>query len=129
MHVSGTNWLSRNYFGDTGLVVLVNPADCVAVPERSDYGKLRTCAYLPIDIMHYNTEGKVIPYPKETGFECDLVPMVIYEGIMGTESSSTYRLEIPEVPGLTKDRITDSLLEIAKNVIIDRNILYDQQEG
>lgn len=128
LHVSGTNWLSRNYYGNTGLVVLVNPADCVAVPERSDYGKLRTCAYLPIDIMHYNTNGKVIPYPKETGFECDLVPMVIYEGIMGTESSSTYRLEIPEVPGLTKDRITDSLLEIAKNVIIDRNILYDSQQ-
>ena len=48
--------------------------------------------------MHYNTEGKVIPYPKETGFECDLVPMVIYEGIMGTESSTTYKLEIPDVP-------------------------------
>lgn len=129
LHVSGTNWLSRNYYGNTGLVVLVNPADCVAVPERSDYGKLRTCAYLPIDIMHYNTEGKVIPYPKETGFECDLVPMVIYEGIMGTESSTTYKLEIPDVPGITKDRITDNLLEIAKNVIVERNILQDEQEN
>jgi hypothetical protein len=129
LHVSGTNWLSKNYFGNTGLVVLVNPADCVAVPERSDYGKLRTCAYLPIDIMHYNTEGKVIPYPKETGFECDLVPMVIYEGIMGTESSTTYKLEIPDVPGITKDRITDNLLEIAKNVIVERNILQDEQES
>ena len=128
LHVSGTNWLSRNYFGNTGLVVLVNPADCVAVPERSDYGKLRTCAYLPIDIMHYNTEGKVIPYPKETGFECDLVPMVIYEGIMGTETSAAYKLEIPEIPGITRERITDNLLELAKNVIIDRNILYDSQQ-
>jgi hypothetical protein len=128
LHVSGTNWLSRNYFGNTGLVVLVNPADCVAVPERSDYGKLRTCAYLPIDIMHYNTEGKVIPYPKETGFECDLVPMVIYEGIMGTESSAAYKLEIPEIPGITRERITDNLLELAKSVIIDRNILYDSQQ-
>ena len=129
MHVSGTNWLSRNYFGDTGLVVLVNPADCVAVPERSDYGKLRTSAYLPIDIMHYNTEGRVIPYPKETGFECDLVPMVIYEGIMGTENEAAYKLEIPEVPGITRDRITDNLLEIAKSVIVDRNILQDEQES
>lgn len=127
LHVSGTNWLSRNYYGNTGLVVLVNPADCVAVPERSDYGKLRTCAYLPIDIMHYNTEGKIIPYPKETGFECDLVPQVIYEGIMGTEKDS-YKFEIPEIPGITKDRITDNLLEIAKNCIIDRNILYDSKQ-
>jgi hypothetical protein len=128
LHLAGSNWLDRNYYGTQGLVCLCSPSDVVAVPERSSYGKLRTCAYLPIDVVTYNTNGKVIPYPKETGFECDLVPMVIYEGIMGTESSSTYRLEIPEVPGLTKDRITDSLLEIAKNVIIDRNILYDNQQ-
>lgn len=129
LHVSGTNWLSRNYFGDTGLVVLVNPADCVAVPERSDYGKLRTCAYLPIDIMYYNTEGKVIPYPKETGFECDLVPKVIYEGILSSESCATYKFEIPDIPGINQDRITNSLLEIAKNCIVDRNILQDEQEN
>lgn len=127
--MSGTNWLSRNYFGDTGLVVLVNPADCVAVPERSDYGKLRTCAYLPIDIMYYNTEGKVIPYPKETGFECDLVPKVIYEGILSNESCATYKFEIPDIPGINQNRITNSLLEIAKNCIIDRNILQDEQEN
>jgi hypothetical protein len=55
--------------------------------------------------------------------------MVIYEGIMGTESSTTYKLEIPDVPGITKDRITDNLLEIAKNVIVERNILQDEQEN
>ena len=128
LHLAGSNWLDRNYFGTQGLVCLCSPSDVVAVPERSDYGKLRTCAYLPIDVVNYNTNGKVIPYPKETGFECDLVPMVIYEGIMGTESSTTYKFEIPEVPGITKDRITDNLLEIAKNCIIDRNILYDSQQ-
>lgn len=128
LHLASPNWLNRNYYGTVGLACLCNPADVVAVPRNSEYGKLRTCAYLPIDKIEYNTNGKVIPYPKETGFECDLVPMVIYEGIMGTESSTTYRLEIPEIPGITKDRITDNLLEIAKNVIIDRNILYDSQQ-
>lgn len=129
LHLAGSNWLDRNYFGTQGLVCLCSPSDVVAVPERSDYGKLRTCAYLPIDVVNYNTDNKVIPYPKETGFECDLVPMVIYEGIMGTESSTTYKLEIPDVPGITKDRITDNLLEIAKNVIVERNILQDEQES
>lgn len=128
LHVSSTNWLTQNYYGNVGLVVLVNPAEVVAVPKRSDYGKLRTCAYLPIDKIVYNTEGKIIPYPKETGFECDLVPQVIYEGIMGTEKDS-YKLEIPDIPGITKDRITDNLLEIAKNVIVERNILQDEQEN
>lgn len=126
--MSSTNWLTQNYYGNVGLVVLVNPAEVVAVPKRSDYGKLRTCAYLPIDKIVYNTEGKIIPYPKETGFECDLVPQVIYEGIMGTEKNS-YKFEIPEIPGINKDRITDNLLEIAKNVIIERNILQDEQES
>jgi hypothetical protein len=55
--------------------------------------------------------------------------MVIYEGIMGTENEAAYKLEIPEVPGITKDRITDNLLEIAKTCIIDRNILQDEQES
>ena len=129
LHLAGSNWLDRNYFGTQGLVCLCSPSDVVAVPERSDYGKLRTCAYLPIDVVNYNTDNKVIPYPKETGFECDLVPMVIYEGIMGTENNATYKLEIPDVPGITKDRITDNLLEIAKNVIVERNILQDEQEN
>ena len=129
LHLAGSNWLDRNYYGSQGLVCLCAPNSVVAVPERSDYGKLRTCAYLPIDKLEYNTNGDVIPYPKETGFECDLVPMVIYEGIMGTENSATYKLEIPDVPGIIKDRITDNLLEIAKNVIIERNILQDEQEN
>lgn len=128
LHVSSTNWLTQNYYGNVGLVVLVNPAEVVAVPKRSDYGKLRTCAYLPIDKIVYNTEGKIIPYPKETGFECDLVPQVIYEGVMGTEKDS-YKFEIPEIPGVNKERITDNLLEIAKNVIVERNILQDEQES
>lgn len=126
MHLAGSNWLDRNYYGSQGLVCLCAPNSVVAVPERSDYGKLRTCAYLPIDKLEYNTNGSVIPYPKETGFECDLVPQVIYEGIMGTEKNS-YKFEIPNILGVSKDRITDNLLEIAKNCIIDRNILYDSQ--
>lgn len=128
LHLAGSNWLDRNYYGSQGLVCLCSPNSVVAVPERSDYGKLRTCAYLPIDKLKYNMDGGVIPYPKETGFECDLVPKVIYEGIMGTEKDTTYKFEIPDIPGIQKDRITDKLLEIAKNCIIDRNILYDQQE-
>ena len=32
LHVAGKGWLKRNYFGNNGLVVLVNPADVVAVP-------------------------------------------------------------------------------------------------
>ena len=32
LHCGSSWWLKRNYFGNNGLVVLVNPADVVAVP-------------------------------------------------------------------------------------------------
>ena len=93
------------------------------------YGKLRTCAYLPIDFCKFDNNGDVIPYDANDGFDCEYVPKVIYEGITGTETNTAYKFEIPEVPGLVKERITDNLLEIAKTCIIARNILHDQQEG
>ena len=32
LHIGGRGWLKKNYFGDTGLACLINPADVVAVP-------------------------------------------------------------------------------------------------
>ena len=32
LHIGGKGWLKENYFGDTGLACLINPADVVAVP-------------------------------------------------------------------------------------------------
>lgn len=128
LHLGARTWLKHNYYGSIGLTCLCNPADVVAVPRLDYYGKLRTCAYLPIDFCKFDSEGDVIPYDAKDGFDCDYVPKVIYEGLMGNETSTAYKFEIPEIPGITKDRITDNLLEIAKTCIIDRNILHDEQK-
>ena len=32
LHIGGRGWLKKNYYGDTGLACLINPADVVAVP-------------------------------------------------------------------------------------------------
>lgn len=122
LHLSSKNWLNKNYFGTVGLVCLCNPADVVAVPHNSQYGKLRTCAYLPIDKINYSTEGKPIPYPAEDGFDCSYVTKVIYEGLMGTEKDSTYKIKIPELPGIERQSIADKLLDIAMKCITDREI-------
>ena len=129
LHLGASTWLKHNYYGTVGLTCLCNPADVCAVPHLDYYGKLRTSAYLPIDFCKFDGEGDVIPYDAKDGFDCEYVPKVIYEGIMGTESDTTYKLEIPKIPELVQERITDKLLEIAKNCIVDRNILYDQQEN
>ena len=122
LHCASVKWLKKNYFGDVGLACLVNPADVVAVPHNSEYGKLRTCAYLPMDIIHYDNNDNVIPLDVEDGFDCSYVTKVIYEGTMGTEQDSTYKINIPEIPGTTSESIQDKLLEIAKECIVCREL-------
>lgn len=122
LHIGGKGWLKRNYYGDTGLACLINPADVVAVPPLDNYGKLRTCAYLPMEIIHYDENNDVIPLDVEDGFDCSYVTKVIYEGTMGTEEDSTYKINIPEIPGTTVESIQDKLLEIAKECIVCREL-------
>ena len=122
LHIGGRGWLKENYFGETGLACLINPADVVAVPPYDNYGKLRTCAYLPMDIIHYDETSNVIPLDVEDGFDCSYVTKVIYEGTMGTKEDSTYRINIPEIPGTTVESIQDKLLEIAKECIVCREL-------
>lgn len=122
LHIGGRGWLKKNYYGDTGLACLVNPADVVAVPPLDNYGKLRTCAYLPMEIIHYDKNDDVIPLNVEDGFDCSYVTKVIYEGTMGTEEDSTYRINIPQLPGTSRESIQDKLLEIAKECIVCREL-------
>lgn len=122
LHIGGKGWLKRDYYGDTGLACLVNPADVVAVPPYDNYGKLRTCAYLPMEIIHYDKNDDVIPLDVEDGFDCSYVTKVIYEGTMGTKEDSTYKINIPEIPGTTVESIQDKLLEIAKECIVCREL-------
>ena len=121
LHIGGKGWLKRNYYGDTGLACLINPADVVAVPHIDNYGKLRTCAYLPIEVIKYNEHDDVIPLDVEDGFDCSYVTKVIYEGITGTENSP-YEIKIPEVKGIDKESIQDKLLDISMKCVVDRVI-------
>lgn len=118
------DWLKKNYFGNVGLVCLVNPQDVVAVPTCCEgYGKLRTCAYLPIGIADFDEDGSVIPFNVTDGFDCSYVTKVIYEGLMGTEKDSSYQIKIPDLPGIIdKKSITDSLLDIAFKAVTARQV-------
>lgn len=120
LHLGARTWLKANYCGQQGLVCLCNPAEVVAVPHQDHYGKMRTCAYLPIAKAEFDSHGDVIPYDKKDGFECMYVPKVIYEGLMGTEQDTNYKIEIPDIPGLNKESIADKLLDIAREAIINR---------
>ena len=120
LHIGGQGWLNQNYFGGTGLICLVNPAKVVAVPHNSEYGKLRTCAYLPIGTVKYDNCGKVIPYNLEDGFESSYVKEVLYSGEKGTEDTAEYIIKVPEIPELNKNTITQAIIDIANQAIKDR---------
>ena len=120
LHLGARTWLKQNYFGSQGMVCLCNPADVVAVPKLDFYGKLRTCAYLPIEKAEFDNNGDVIAFKAKDGFDCGYVSQVIYEGLMGTDKDSFYRIEIPEIPTINKEVISNNLLDIAKRCITDR---------
>ena len=121
-------WLTQNYYGSVGLACLCNPADVRAVPHRSEYGKLRCRAYLPIKKIEYDYNNKVIPLDVEDGFDCSYVTKVIYEGTMGTEKSP-YKIKIPDVKGIDKESIQDTLLDIAMQCVVDKVVEEEAKES
>jgi hypothetical protein len=117
LHLGASGWLKKNYFGTHGLVCLCNPAKVVAVPHVDDYGKLRTCEYLPIALVEFDDNKDVIPYNLEDGFESNWVKEILYDGEQGTEDTPTYRIEIPQIPELDKTTVDANLLSIARKYI------------
>lgn len=92
----------------------------MAVPPIDDYGKIRTCAYLPIGTIKYDNNGKVIPYNLEDGFSSDYVQEVIYNGITSTEDNVTYSMQLPDIPEINKNTISQDLINIANQAIKDK---------
>lgn len=113
VHVGGKDWLQKNYFGDVGLRVLVNPADIVAVPTQSDYGKLRTCAYYPINVIEYDNDGNVIDDDIDSGFEDDFMSQICYTGEINNDDPHAYRLNLPDSPEYNRGQIMENLRQLA----------------
>lgn len=116
LHVAGKDWLQSNYFGDVGLMVLVNPADVVAVPPDDNYGKMRTCAYYPVSVVQFDDDGKIISLSIEDGFEDDFIDKICFQGVKNTDDSSPYCIIIPETPEIDRNIINQRLLELAKSM-------------
>lgn len=73
-------------------------------------------------IINYDKNNNVIPINVEDGFDCSYVTKVIYEGTMGTEEDSIYKIQIPKIKGLINESIQDKLLEIAKDCIVNKQL-------
>ena len=96
LHIGGKGWLKSNYCGNIGLKVLVNPADVCATPKVDNYGKTRTCAYYPIQVINSNQDGYVDDDTVPDGFEADFINKISYTGTINNEDNDHYKLVIPE---------------------------------
>lgn len=116
LHVAGKDWLKKNYFGEVGMMVLVNPADVVAVPPIDDYGKMRTCAYYPVSVVDFDDEGNIIEMPIEDGFEDDFIEKICYNGDFNSDDSNPYTVEIPNIPEINLSLISKRLVSLAEGL-------------
>ena len=96
LHLAGKGWLGHNYCGNVGLKCLVNPADICSVPHNSQYGKLRCCAYYPIQVVKFNSEGKIDDSDVPDGFEFDFINKISYTGTINNVDNDNYKLDIPD---------------------------------
>lgn len=112
LHVAGKDWLQSNYFGNTGLRVLVNPSDVVAVPPQDSYGKMRVCAYYPVSVVDFDTDGKILDEKINDGFVDNFIDMISYVGEKNTEEVAKYSISLPPIPELSRNRIMDRLEDI-----------------
>jgi len=113
LHVAGKSWLQSNYFGDTGLRVLVNPADVVAVPPQDSYGKMRVCAYVPVAVVGFDDEGKIKDEALPDGFEDNFIDDISYTGEVSNREVQAYKIVPPEqMPDDSRDRIYSNIEKI-----------------
>lgn len=119
LHVAGKSWLSSNYFGDTGLRVLVSPTDVVAVPPQDSYGKMRCCAYYPVAVVGFDEQGKIKDEEIADGFQDNFMDMISYVGeVANKDDENVYVLDVPTVPEISRQRIADRLEDIKASLKI-----------
>lgn len=116
LHVASKGWLKKNYYGSVGLKVLVNPAFVVAVPPQDNYGKMRTCEYLPIGTVDFDEFGDVIDDISTDAYEDDYFNTICYEGNINNEDPNGYALNIPDMIEVDKEAAWENLRQIAKSL-------------
>jgi hypothetical protein len=108
LHVGAKGWLKQNYYGDVGLMVLVNPANVVAVPTIDEYGKMRTCEYFPVALIDFDENGDVIEPECPLYNDVAYLKQLTYEGEINNEDVDNYRIIETH---LTREQTYDSILK------------------
>ena len=116
LHAGAKGWLKNNYCGNIGLKILVNPTDICSVPKEDNYGKMRTCAYYPIQIIKFDRKGDIIDDDVQDGFEADFIDKISYEGTINNVDNDNYVLCIADSFNQNKEEVYKKLKNIAQSI-------------
>lgn len=106
---------NMGYFGNVGIVCLVNPRNVTAVPEY-DSGKMRTCEYLPVSVAELDNKGKIVPvaidvfdfeYAQNTQEELDAMKKLTTTQL---EEYKKHEFIAPEIDFKMLDNILESVV-------------------
>ena len=61
-----------------------------------NYGKTRTCAYYPIQVVNFNVDGDIDDDAVPDGFEFDFINKISYTGTINNVDNDNYKLDIPD---------------------------------
>ena len=92
LHTGAKGWLKQNYYGKVGLMVLVNPANVVAVPTIDSYGKMRTCEYFPIAIIDFDENGDIVESSYSLHDDVAYLKELRYEGTINNVDVDGYEI-------------------------------------
>ena len=93
LHCGAKGWLKQNYYGNVGLMVLVNPANVVAVPTIDEYGKMRTCEYFPVALIDFDEEGNIIESSYSLYDDVAYLQSLKYEGDINNVDIDGYEIQ------------------------------------
>lgn len=122
LHCASKQWLQSQgsgYLGDgkASLLVLVNPLDIVAIPPVDGYGKLRTCAYLPVKALQW--EGReIVDDTYDDVLEGEFFENVVYgEPVSADSESEKYVFQIPKSPEINSSKMKNNLESLKKGIL------------
>lgn len=110
LHIGGIQYATQSYFGtgDTVLVVKVNPADAVSVPQDHNAQKLRACKYEVMSVYTTELNKPVYSDDDDLGFDSSFIDS--YTGSPIDVSQLRFGDKIKfEYAGETRHAIIDSL--------------------
>ena len=81
-------------------------------PTIDDYGKLRSCAYLPIAIAKFGADGHICEDVATDGFEDDL--LIDYAGQINNADLDDYTLGYTGTVGIDREAIANRIMQIAQ---------------